>query len=98
VRFRSRGLRQGCAVRVVGHATLCVCSRRLGALERRAPKSLPCRVPKWRQSGISGRVLAQVLEQARKDLGANTKGLPDAPPKRGSLDIKEVLDAEYAFA
>jgi len=43
-------------------------------------------------------VLAQVLEEARKDLGENGKGLPDAPPERGSLDIKKVLDAEFAFA
>ena len=44
-------------------------------------------------------VLAQVLEQARKDLNEpNTKRMPSAPPSRGSLDIKNVLDAEYAFA
>ena len=40
-------------------------------------------------------MLAQVLEQARKDLGEDTKGLPDEPPKRGALDIKNV---EFAFA
>jgi DNA-directed RNA polymerase len=44
-------------------------------------------------------VLAQVLEQARKDLNEpNTKRMPSAPPSRGSLDIKNVLDAEFAFA
>lgn len=43
-------------------------------------------------------VLAEVLAQARKDLGAVTKGLPDKPPPRGSLDIKQVRDADYAFA
>jgi DNA-directed RNA polymerase len=43
-------------------------------------------------------VLAQVLEQARKDLGENTKSLPDKPPERGALDIRKVMDAEFAFA
>jgi hypothetical protein len=44
-------------------------------------------------------VLAQVLEQARKDLAEpNTKRMPSAPPSRGSLVIENVLDAEYAFA
>jgi DNA-directed RNA polymerase, mitochondrial len=43
-------------------------------------------------------VLAEVLAEARKDLGAVTKGLPDKPPLRGSLNIKQVLDADYAFA
>ena len=44
-------------------------------------------------------VLAQVLEQARKDLNkANTKRMPSAPPSRGSLDIKNVLEAVFAFA
>jgi DNA-directed RNA polymerase, mitochondrial len=44
-------------------------------------------------------ILAQVLEQARKDLTEpNTKRMPSAPPSRGSLDIENVLDAEYAFA
>jgi DNA-directed RNA polymerase len=43
-------------------------------------------------------VLARVLEQARKDLGENAKGLPDEPPKYGDLDIEQVRDAEYAFA
>jgi hypothetical protein len=40
---------------------------------------------------------AQVLDQARKDLGENAKGLPEMP-ERGSLDIAQVLDTEYAFA
>ena len=44
-------------------------------------------------------VLAQVLEQARKDLKEpNTQRMPSAPPSRGSLDIKNVLDAVFAFA
>jgi DNA-directed RNA polymerase len=30
---------------------------------------------------VENDVLAQVLERARKDLGENTKGLPDAPQK-----------------
>jgi DNA-directed RNA polymerase len=32
-------------------------------------------------------VLADVLEQARKELGENLKNLPATPPKGGSLDI-----------
>jgi DNA-directed RNA polymerase len=43
-------------------------------------------------------VLARVLEQARKDLGDNAKGLPAEPPKSGTLDITKVLEADYAFA
>jgi DNA-directed RNA polymerase, mitochondrial len=44
-------------------------------------------------------VLAEVLEQARKDLNeANATRMPSAPPSRGSLDIKNVLDAVFAFA
>jgi DNA-directed RNA polymerase len=44
-------------------------------------------------------VLAEVLEQARKDLSEpNTKRMPSSPPSRGSLDIRNVLDAEFAFA
>jgi hypothetical protein len=42
--------------------------------------------------------MAEVLEQARADLGENAKGLPDEPPQYGELDIKPVLDPEYAFA
>lgn len=38
-------------------------------------------------------VLAQVLEQAREDLGG--QGLP--VPERGSLDIEQVLRAEFGF-
>ncbi len=41
-------------------------------------------------------VLAQVLEEARKDL-KDPKG-PPALPKQGSLKIEKVMDAEYAFA
>jgi DNA-directed RNA polymerase len=43
-------------------------------------------------------VLTQVLNEARKDLGDNNKGLPAEPPKSGSLDIQKVPDAEFAFA
>jgi DNA-directed RNA polymerase, mitochondrial len=43
-------------------------------------------------------VLAQVLEQAKDDLAENAKGLPDKSPERGSLDVKKVRDAEFAFA
>ena len=47
---------------------------------------------------VENDVLAQVPECAHKDLGENAKGLPDKPPERRSLDIKQVRDAEYAFA
>ena len=43
-------------------------------------------------------VLQEVLDWARKDLAENAKGLPGKPPKNGSLNVKEVLEAEYAFA
>lgn len=44
-------------------------------------------------------VLAEVLNRARADLsGENTKGMPSAPPEYGSLDLKRVLGAEFAFA
>jgi hypothetical protein len=36
-------------------------------------------------------VLAQVLEQAREDLGENPKGLPDKPPDRGGPHAREYL-------
>ena len=42
-------------------------------------------------------VLAQVLDEARMDL-KDPKDLPAESPKRGSLDIKQVLQAEFAFA
>jgi DNA-directed RNA polymerase, mitochondrial len=43
-------------------------------------------------------VLHEVFEQARADLNAlNTKRMPVTPPK-GTLDIKEVLHADFAFA
>ena len=42
-------------------------------------------------------VLREILDCARADL-KDPKGLPDKPPARGSLDIKKVLDAEFAFA
>ncbi len=38
------------------------------------------------------------LKRAKEDLGENAKGLPAAPPDRGSLDIRKVLEAEFAFA
>jgi DNA-directed RNA polymerase len=43
-------------------------------------------------------VLAEVLNQARADFSGNTKRMPSAPPQYGSLDLKEVLSAEFAFA
>ena len=43
-------------------------------------------------------VLAEVFAQARADLGRNTKRMPSAPPQYGALDLKKVLDAEFAFA
>jgi DNA-directed RNA polymerase len=43
-------------------------------------------------------VLKEVLDQARVDLGEDSKGLPEKPPDRGDLDIHQVRDAEYAFA
>ena len=44
-------------------------------------------------------VLAEVFEQARADLNEpNTKRMPSKPPQEGSLEIVQVLDAEFAFA
>ena len=43
-------------------------------------------------------VLQEVLDWARKDLAENAKGLLGKPPMNGSLNVKEVLEAEYAFA
>jgi DNA-directed RNA polymerase len=43
-------------------------------------------------------VLAEVFAQARADLSRNTKRMPSAPPQYGALDLKKVLDAEFAFA
>jgi hypothetical protein len=43
-------------------------------------------------------VLAEILNQARADLSGNTKQMPSAPPQYGALDLKKVLDAEFAFA
>jgi hypothetical protein len=42
-------------------------------------------------------VLAQVLKQAREDLGEHAVKLP-SKPEEGGLDIKGVEQAEYAFA
>ena len=44
-------------------------------------------------------VLSEVLKQARKDLGETGRPplLPELP-KKGNLNIKDVLKAEYAFA
>jgi hypothetical protein len=55
----------------------------------------------WGTDGLDrqrSRCSLEWLEQARKDLGEDTKGLPDTPPVRDLLDIKKVLKAEYAFA
>ena len=43
-------------------------------------------------------VLAEVFAQARADLSGNTKRMPTASPEYGSLDLKKVLSAEFAFA
>jgi DNA-directed RNA polymerase, mitochondrial len=44
-------------------------------------------------------VLREVFEQARADLcEPKTKRMPEGPPEWGTLDIKQVLGAEYAFA
>jgi DNA-directed RNA polymerase len=43
-------------------------------------------------------VLAEVFEWARKELGPDAKQLPSGPPQKGSLDINEVLKAQFAFA
>ena len=43
-------------------------------------------------------VLAEAFAQARADLSRNTKRMPSAPPPYGALDLKKVLDAEFAFA
>ena len=43
-------------------------------------------------------MLQEVLDWARKDLAENAKGLLGKPPKNGSLNVKEILEAEYAFA
>jgi hypothetical protein len=42
-------------------------------------------------------VLAQVLAEARRDLG-DIKGLPTKAPEKGKLDIRQVLKAQFAFA
>jgi DNA-directed RNA polymerase, mitochondrial len=44
-------------------------------------------------------VLAEVFEQARVELGnKKNKRMPNALPQRSSLDLNQVLSAEYAFA
>jgi DNA-directed RNA polymerase, mitochondrial len=44
-------------------------------------------------------VLAEVYEQARADLSdPDAKRMPSGPPKKGSLEIEQLLDAEFAFA
>jgi len=43
-------------------------------------------------------VLAEVFAQVGADLSRNTKRIPSAPPQYGSLDLKNVLSAEFAFA
>jgi hypothetical protein len=47
---------------------------------------------------VENDVLDQALKEAPKDLGETAKGLPVEPPERGLLDIRQVRDAEYAFA
>jgi DNA-directed RNA polymerase len=42
-------------------------------------------------------VMQEVLDEARRDL-KDPKGLPAEPPEQGSLDIEQVLGAEFAFA
>ena len=44
-------------------------------------------------------VLAEVFQQAHRDLGETgaARGLPELP-KKGTLNVKDVLKAEYAFA
>ena len=44
-------------------------------------------------------VLAEVYEQARADLSdPDAKRMPSGPPQKGSLEIEQLLDAEFAFA
>jgi DNA-directed RNA polymerase, mitochondrial len=44
-------------------------------------------------------VLAEVYEQARADLSdVDAKRMPSGPPQKGSLQIEQLLDAEFAFA
>jgi len=42
-------------------------------------------------------VLSDILEEARSQLDTNHEALP-ALPEKGSLDIRDVLNADYAFA
>jgi DNA-directed RNA polymerase len=44
-------------------------------------------------------VLAEVYEQARADLSnPDAKRMPSGPPQKGSLEIGQLLDAEFAFS
>ena len=43
-------------------------------------------------------VLSEALESARGELRKPDPAIPSAPPERGTLDIRKVLDAEFAFA
>jgi DNA-directed RNA polymerase, mitochondrial len=44
-------------------------------------------------------VLAEVYEQAGVDLSdPDAKRMPSGPPQKGSLEIEQLLDAEFAFA
>jgi DNA-directed RNA polymerase len=44
-------------------------------------------------------VLAEVYEQTRADLSdLDAKRMPSGPPQKGSLQIEQLLDAEFAFA
>ena len=56
----------------------------------------PDEAREWIRSLVGTR--SSKLKRAKEDLGENAKGLPAAPPDRGSLDIRKVLEAEFAFA
>jgi hypothetical protein len=44
-------------------------------------------------------VLAKVYEQASADLSVpDAKRMLSGPPKKGSLEIEQLLEAEFAFA
>jgi hypothetical protein len=62
---------------------------------------VPSMVERWRPAGMYQEhdVLAEVFPQARVDLGnKKNKRMLDVPPQQGTLDINQVLYADYAFA
>lgn len=63
---------------------------------------MPSQAERFRQAVVKmyeeNDVLAQVIQQAVQDLGENAKNLPEKPPAPGKLDIRKMLDAEFAFA